>query len=61
MNWSSFSDFAAMGGYAPYVWGSFAMCALVFAIEVLALRQRRRALRAMPPLDSAGFSEGASA
>ena len=61
MNWKSFADFAAMGGYGLYVWGSFAMCAVVFAIELLALRQRRRALRGMPPLDSASFGEGASA
>ncbi|MEO7941748.1 MAG: heme exporter protein CcmD [Burkholderiaceae bacterium] len=43
MNWSSWSDFVAMGGYGLYVWGSFAMCALVLLIEVGLLSARRRA------------------
>ena len=34
MNWSSWSDFVAMGGYGLYVWGSFAMCAVVLALEL---------------------------
>jgi heme exporter protein D len=45
MNWSNFGDFVHMGGYGLYVWGSFGMCALVFAGEWLQLRARRRALR----------------
>ena len=45
MNWSSWSDFAAMGGYGLYVWGSFAMCAVVLALELGLLALRRRALR----------------
>ena len=44
MNWASWSDFVAMGGYGLYVWGSFAMCALVLLIEVGMLAARRRAL-----------------
>jgi heme exporter protein D len=48
MNWSSFADFAAMGGYGLYVWGSFGMCALVLAGEMLSLRMRRRALHELP-------------
>ena len=43
MNWSSWSDFLAMGGYGLYVWGSFGMCALVLALEVGLLSARRRA------------------
>ena len=31
MNWSSLSDFAAMGGYALYVWGSYAVAAAALA------------------------------
>ena len=46
MNWSSWSDFFAMGGYAVYVWGSFGMCAAVLALEVALLVLRRRALDA---------------
>ena len=34
MNWSSVSDFLAMGGYGLYVWGSFGMVALAIALEV---------------------------
>ncbi len=45
MNWSSWSDFFAMGGYGLYVWGSFAMVAAVLALEIGLLRLRRRALR----------------
>lgn len=37
-----------MGGYALYVWGSFGMCALVFAAETWGLRARRRSLRQLP-------------
>ena len=44
MNWNSWSDFFAMGGYALYVWGSVAMTVLLLAGEVLALRMRRNAL-----------------
>ncbi|MCZ4314412.1 heme exporter protein CcmD [Comamonadaceae bacterium G21597-S1] len=43
MNWSSWSEFLAMGGYGLYVWGSFAMCALVLTLEVGLLSARRRA------------------
>ncbi len=42
--WSSVSDFLAMGGYGLYVWGSFAMTAIVLAAELWSLRLRRRAL-----------------
>ena len=45
LNWASWADFLAMGGYGGYVWGSFGMSALVIAAELLALRARRRALR----------------
>ena len=48
MNWSSWSDFFAMGGYGVYVWGSFGMCAAVLALEVALLVLRRRALDADP-------------
>jgi heme exporter protein D len=44
--WQSWDAFWAMGGYARYVWGSFGMCALVFAAELWALRARRRSLAA---------------
>jgi heme exporter protein D len=47
MNWHSFGEFIAMGGYAPYVWGSVAVTALCLVGEVLVLRARRRAIRAL--------------
>jgi len=50
MNWSSWSDFLAMGGYGVFVWGSFAMCGLVLLIELGMLAARRRA--ALLPDDS---------
>lgn len=44
MNWGSWSNFFAMGGYGLYVWGSVVMTAVVLAGEVGALRLRRTAL-----------------
>lgn len=45
MNWSNWSQFAAMGGYGLFVWGSFGMCVVVLVGEVALLEVRRRALR----------------
>lgn len=42
--WKSLEDFLAMGGYGLYVWGSFGVTALVIAVELFALRLRRKAL-----------------
>jgi heme exporter protein D len=47
VNWTSFDQFLAMGGYAPYVWSSFGAVALALAAEVAALRRRRRAAIAL--------------
>ena len=45
MNWSSLSEFADMGGYAPYVWGAYLMVLGSLTWEVaLLLHRRRRAL-----------------
>ena len=58
LNWSSWGEFAAMGGYALYVWGSFGLTALLLLAEVMALRVRRRALRQLPrPTRGGGFGE----
>ena len=43
MNWASWSDFFAMGGYAIYVWGSYAVTAGLIVMEIILLRSRRRA------------------
>ena len=42
MHWASISDFFAMGGYAFHVWGSFGTTAVVMALEVLQINQRRQ-------------------
>jgi heme exporter protein D len=46
MIWDSWRDFFAMGGYALYVWGSFIVVFACMAIEVLALKQRSKSIRA---------------
>ena len=47
MNWNSASEFFAMGGYGLYVWGAYAVTAVLMLVEpVLAARRRRRALQA---------------
>ena len=43
MQWGSFSEFVAMGGYGLYVWTSFGVTALCMLWEVLALRRRHAA------------------
>jgi len=52
MNWGSAAEFFAMGGYASYVWGSYAVVALCLLVEPLAVRARR--LRALRELRRAG-------
>ena len=48
MIWTSFADFAAMGGYGLYVWGSYGGALLLMTIEpYLAARRRRQALQAV--------------
>jgi len=42
MTWGSPAEFFAMGGYAPYVWGSYAVAALAIAAELVCLAGRRR-------------------
>jgi heme exporter protein D len=44
MNWGSLSAFVAMGGYGPYVWGSFGLALAAFAVEFAIVRQRRAAI-----------------
>jgi heme exporter protein D len=44
MNWGSPEAFFAMGGYATYVWGSYAVAAACVVAELWLLRRRRRTL-----------------
>lgn len=60
MNWGSAAEFFAMGGYAPYVWGSYAVVALCMLVESLAVRARRmRALRELERSNAAAMEERA--
>ena len=52
MNWHSWNDFAVMGGYGLYVWGSVAMCAATMLAEVLQVRRRARLLQARAALET---------
>lgn len=48
MHWQSLGEFLAMGGYAPYVWGSYGVAVLCVVLELLVLHQRHsRAQRAI--------------
>lgn len=42
MIWESWSHFFAMGGYGPYVWGSYAVTLGLMAVESSLLIMRRR-------------------
>jgi heme exporter protein D len=50
MNWASWGDFFAMGGYALYVWGSYGVTFALLALEMalLALRRREAGRRSGP-------------
>ena len=48
MSWASWSDFFAMGGYALYIWGSYAVTAGLIVVEIVLLRQRHRAALEQP-------------
>jgi heme exporter protein D len=41
MQWGSWENFWAMGGYGFYVWGAYGMTVAVLALEVVLLRARR--------------------
>ena len=46
MNWASWSDFIAMGGYGIYVWGSLGVCTIAMLLELALLRRRGKMIRA---------------
>jgi heme exporter protein D len=45
MKWAGLSEFAAMGGYGFYVWGSYLVTVAVIALEIGLLVARQRAAR----------------
>jgi len=54
LNWGSFAEFVAMGGYAPFVWGSYGVAALCIAGEIaLVLRRIKKIRRATVRVASA--------
>lgn len=42
--WNSPAEFFAMGGYGLFVWGSFGVCAVAFALEPWLVRLRHRSI-----------------
>lgn len=44
MNWSSWSEFFAMGGYGVYVWGSYIVTFVCVIGEIILISKRRRTL-----------------
>jgi len=44
MNWASWSDFLAMGGYALYVWGSYGVVFGLLVMEIVLLILRKRGI-----------------
>lgn len=45
MNWGSFSNFLAMGGYGLYVWSAYGVSFVLLAVEVLLLVRRTQGAR----------------
>ncbi|MEO8081445.1 MAG: heme exporter protein CcmD [Caldimonas sp.] len=45
MTWNNANDFFAMGGYAFYVWGAYAVTAACLAAETVAVLRRHRLAR----------------
>ena len=41
MNWNSLDVFIGMHGYGLYIWGSYGLALLVFAVEPWSVRYRR--------------------
>ena len=53
MQWTSTSEFFAMGGYGLYVWGSYGVALALMLLEPwLAVRRRGRALRDVAVADT---------
>ena len=55
MNWASWSDFFAMGGYALYVWGAYGVTLGLLVTEVILLVMRKHTV-----LEELGRARGAA-
>ncbi len=54
----SWSEFFAMNGYGFYVWGSYGVALLVFAVEIAMVRHRRTlALRQLKLMNESGDAQ----
>ncbi len=42
MDWASWDDFWAMGGYGLYVWGSYGAFLIAILIEIILLRRGQK-------------------
>jgi heme exporter protein D len=42
MDWASWDEFWAMGGYGMYVWGSYGVFMLAILIEIILLRRGQK-------------------
>ena len=52
MQWTSVSEFLAMGGYGFYVWGSYLVTVAVLALEVWSLVRQARTKPGAPGRNS---------
>ena len=57
MNWGSASEFFAMGGYGLYVWGSYAVTAVLMLAEPVMAARRHAEARRAAQRHEAEFSE----
>lgn len=58
MNWGSFAEFIAMGGYGGYVWGSVLVTGGALALELVLLSRRKRAALGAAALSARLASRG---
>ena len=57
MNWGSWDNFLAMGGYAFYVWGSYLVTLGLVIAEIVLLALRKRSALACLRLHGAAAQE----
>ena len=60
MNWSSWSEFFAMGGYGVYVWGSYVVTLVCVIGELILISRRRRTLEKTYGLNHDSYTDGIS-
>ena len=60
MNWHSLAEFAAMGGYGLYVWGSVLLCLLAVVVELAGVRLRRHQIVQVLRTEAAQWPESTS-